>query len=143
MDKKSDRVFFILLQIFVAMAVVGLIVLIVTNYGKNPSDIAFSLIAFIISVAALVMTTLQSVSISKQVRTTNRAARLVRESTDQLSALVKEERIIEKEIRKDIAMDQEIVGILEEYGIGDNKDERQAVATSIAKKVHQITKKPV
>ena len=68
MNDKSEQIFFVLLRIFVGIAIVGLMVLFLTNLGKQPSDIAFSLIAFIISVAALVMTTLQSVSILRQVR---------------------------------------------------------------------------
>lgn len=142
MTEKSDKIFGILLRIFTLIAAFGLIILIVTNYGKNPSDVAFSLIAFIISVAALLMTTLQSASIAHQVRITTRATRIVKESADQLATLIKEERLLEKEIRRDIAMDQEIVGVLEEYGVGDNKDERQKVAVAVAKKVHQITKEP-
>lgn len=141
MSRKSDRIFFVLILVFIIIAAIGLIFLVVTNIGKNPSDIAFSLIAFVISVAALVMTTLQSVSIARQVRITTRAARLVGESTEQLSMLVKEEHVIEKEIRQDIAMDQEIFSILEEYGIGDNQDERKKVATKIAEKVDKMTKK--
>lgn len=140
MSNKSDRAWFILLQIFIGISVLGLIILIATNY-QNPSQIAFSLIAFIISVAALVMTTLQSVSIAKQVRTTNRAAHLVRESMDQLHELIKEERLIEKEIRRDMKIDEEVIGILEEYGIGATQDERSRVASKIASKVHELSKK--
>lgn len=142
MSTKSDRYFRYLMQLFIFIAVLGLIVLIVSNYGKDPSDIAFSLIAFIVSVAALVMTTLQNRTIAKQSRITERAARIVHEGSEQIEEMVKEERIVEREIRKDIAMDQEIMGILEEYGIGDNKDEREKVASKIAAKVHQkATKK--
>lgn len=140
MSSKSDRSWFILLQIFIAISVLGLIILVATNY-QNPSQIAFSLIAFVISVAALVMTTLQSVSIAKQVRTTNRAAHLVRESMEQLKELIKEERLIEKEIRRDMKIDEEVIGILEEYGIGDTHDERRKVASKIATKVHELSKK--
>ncbi len=135
MTEKNERLFFILLRVFISLAVVGLLVLVVTSIGKNPSDIAFSLIAFIISVAALVMTTLQSVSIAKQVRITNHAARLVRETGEQLEKLVKEERLLEREIRRDLAVDEEIVTVLEEYGIGNSESERLKVAARIAEKV--------
>ncbi len=101
--------------------------------------IAFSLIAFIISVAALVMTTLQSASIAHQVRVTNHAARLVRETGEQLEKLVKEERSLEREIRRDLMVDEEIVTILEEYGIGNSKSERLKVAARIAEKVGKQT----
>ncbi len=135
MNEKNERLFIILLRVFITLAVVGLLILVVTNIGKNPSDIAFSLIAFIISVAALVMTTLQSASIAHQIRVTNRAARLVRETSEQLERLAKEEHVLEREIRKDLAADEGIVAILEEYGVGANIKERQKVAAKIAEKV--------
>lgn len=130
------------MRVFVLISALGIVILILTNYDKDPSDIAFSLIAFVISVAALIMTTLQSASIAQQVRVTYKATQLVKESAEELHALVKEERILEKEIRQDIAMDQEIMGVLEEYGIGDNQDERQKVAAAVRTKVHQIAKLP-
>ncbi len=135
MNEKNERLFIILLRAFVGLAVIGLLILVVTNLGKNPSDIAFSLIAFIISVAALVMTTLQSASIARQVRITNHAARLVRETTSQMEKLVKEDRALERDIRKDLAVDEQIIEILEEHGIGESKKERQIVAAKIAEKV--------
>lgn len=128
------------MRVFVLISALGIVILILTNYDKDPSDIAFSLIAFAISVAALIMTTLQSASIAQQVRVTYKATQLVKESADDLHALIKEERILEREIRQDIAMDQEIMGVLEEYGIGDNQDERKKVAAAVTTKVHQITK---
>lgn len=130
------------MRVFVLLSALGIVILILTNYDKDPSDIAFSLIAFVISVAALIMTTLQSASIAQQVRITYKATQLVKESADELHMLVKEERILEKEIRQDIAMDQEIMGVLEEYGIGDNQEERKKVAAAVTTKVNQITKQP-
>lgn len=137
MTEKNEKMFFVLLRVFIVISVIGLLILIVTNINKNPTDIAFSVIAFIISVAALVMTTLQSVSIARQVRVTQRAARLVNETGRQLELLVKEDHIIEREIRKDIEMDKEIIQVLEEYGIGNNESERKQVASQIARKVQK------
>lgn len=135
MNEKNERLFIILLRVFITLAVLGLSVLVVTNIGKNPSDIAFSLIAFIVSVAALVMTTMQSASIAHQVKVTNHAARLVRETGAQLEKLVHEERNLERDIRKDLVADEGIVAVLEEYGIGESKKQRQEVAAKIAQKV--------
>lgn len=135
MNEKNEQIFFILLRIFIGFAIFGILVLMITNFGKNPSNIAFSLIFFIISTAALVMTTLQSVSISRQIQTTNHAARLVKETADEIQKLITEERLLERDIRKDLAADEGIVAILEEYGIGANKQERRKVAAKIAEKV--------
>ncbi len=131
MNEKSEWVFFVLLRVFVGVAIVGLMILFLTNLGKRPSDIAFSLIAFAISVAALVMTTLQSVSILRQVRVTKKAARLVQESSDMIELLIKEDKTMERALREDLAMDKEIVTALEEHGVGKDEDERKAVAKTI------------
>lgn len=135
MNSKSEQIFFVLLRIFVGIAIVGLMVLFLSNLDKRPSDIAFSLIAFIISVAALVMTTLQSVSILRQVRITKRAAHLVQESSDMIERLVREDKSMEKTLREDLALDKEIVMALEEHGVGDNEEERKAVASTIKRRL--------
>lgn len=135
MNDKNEQIFFVLLRVFVGIAIVGLMVLFLTNLGKRPSDIAFSLIAFFISVAALVMTTLQSVSILRQVRVTKKAAKLVQQSSDMIQLLIKEDKTMEKVLREDLALDKEIIGALEEHGVGDNEAERQEVAKTIKKRL--------
>lgn len=136
MSYKDYRSFYILLvKIFVIVSVVGVAALIYTSLQGDSSNLAFSLIAFVISVAALVMTTLQSISIARQVRITERAARLVHETGEKLELLVGEDRILEKEIRQDIKLDHEIIAVLEEFGIGENEEERLKVAKHITTRV--------
>lgn len=124
-----------LVRAFVVVAVIGAALLIYTSLQDDPSNLAFSLIAFVISVAALVMTTLQSLSIARQVRITEKAARLVHETSEKLELLVGEDRILEKEIRQDIKLDHEIIAVLEEFGIGENEEERLRVAKHITTRV--------
>lgn len=136
MKTKTERPFYLLLQLFIVMAIIGGGMLLYANLGSDDIPaIGFSLIAFTVSVAALVMTTLQSISIARQVRVTQRSARLVHESSLKLEALVDENRRLERTIRKDIKLDHEIITILEEYGIGKNEAERRNVATRITKSV--------
>lgn len=136
MNYKNDRtVYLLLLKMFVVIAVAGVAALIYASLQGDPSDFAFSLIAFVVSVAALVMTTLQSLSIARQVKITEKAARLVNDSSDKIEALVVEDHKLEKEIRQDIKLDQEIVSVLEELNVGQSPEERHSVATRIAKLV--------
>lgn len=133
MSYKNDRSLYILLiKIYIALSLAGIGVLIYTSLQTNPTNFAFSLIAFIISVAALVMTTFQSLSISRQVRVTQRAAQLVNEASKQIEILVNEDRKMEREIHEDLKIDQAIIGVLEEHGVGDSEDERQQVAKKLA-----------
>ena len=129
-----------LAKIFVILSVTGAGILIFTSVGHDPSQLAFSLIAFIISVAALIMTTLQSLSIARQVQLTERAAREVRETGTQLEALIREDHRLEREIRQDIKLDHEIIAVLEEHGVGDDDEQRHVVAKRIAQKLS--TKRP-
>lgn len=136
MSFKNDRTFYLLLvKIYIVLSAVGLGALIYTSTQTSPSNLAFSVIAFVISVAALVMTTLQSLSIARQVRITEKAARMVQETGEELRYLLKEDRKLEKEIRQDIVLDHEIIAVLEEFGIGDSEDDRRNVAQRISKRV--------
>ncbi|MDB5177870.1 MAG: hypothetical protein JWO61_253 [Candidatus Saccharibacteria bacterium] len=136
MGIKNTQSFYInLVRIFILLSVIGVAILIYTSLQNDPSNLAFSLIAFVISVAALVMTTLQSLSIARQVRITEKAARLVSETSVELKYLVKEDRKLEKEIRQDIVLDHEIIAVLEEFGIGESEEDRRKVATRITKKI--------
>ena len=136
MSYETDRRFYgNLLKVFVVLAVVGIAVLVYTSFTSDPTTVAFSLIAFMISVAALMMTTLQSLSISRQLRITENAMKLMRETDRQLEELVNEDKKLGEEVRQDIALDKRIVEVLEEVGVGDSEQERHAVAQQIARKL--------
>lgn len=136
MSYQSDRRFYTnLIKVFAVLAFIGIAVLVYTSYTTDLADIAFSLIAFMISVAALVMTTLQSLSISRQVRITERAMELMRETDNQLEKLVDEERKLSKEIHQDLLLDRKIVEVLEEVGVGSSAEDRHEVARKIASRV--------
>lgn len=136
MSYKSERKFYLnLLKVFVVLAFFGVAVLVYTSFTSDPTDIAFSLIAFMISVAALVMTTLQSLSISRQLRITEHAMELMRAADNQLEVLVDEDKKLSEEIRQDLLLDRQIVEVLEEVGIGDTAEERHEVAGRIAERL--------
>ena len=127
--------YILLARIFILLAVIGLGILIVTSIGDDPSNLAFSLIAFVISVAALLMTVLQSASIARQVYLTEKAARELKDTGEQLHALIDRDTRLAREIHQDIELDHEIIGVLEEHGIGANDTERHHVAKRIAQRL--------
>ena len=61
--------------------------------------------------------------------------KLMRETDRQLEELVDEDKKLGEEVRQDIALDKRIVEVLEEVGVGDNEQERHAVAQQIARKL--------
>lgn len=117
---------------FMALIAIGLAILLVNNFDEHPSVMAFSLIAFTVSAAALLMTTYQSFSIARQLRMMESMIRAVHEAGRDVEQLVSEERQLEREIRQDMKLDKAVVAILEEYGIGVSEKERQAVAKRLA-----------
>lgn len=136
MSYQNDRRFYLnLLKIFIILALVGIAALLYTSFTSDPTSVAFSLIAFMISVAALMMTTLQSLSISRQLRITENAMKLMRETDRQLEELVDEDKKLGEEVRLDIALDRQIVEVLEEVGVGDSAEERHEVAKQIARRI--------
>lgn len=137
MQERHEKVFFTLLRVFVALAIIGLVALIATNLNETPSVMAFSTIAFFISVAALVLTTLQSVSIARQLRITQRSARLVHETANRLEELAHEDQALARALRKDIALDRSIIEVLEEYGMGETEQGRREVAQKVAHRLRE------
>lgn len=135
---KIEERFILLVKIFLALSVLGLAAFFASNFEQKPSVIAFGLVAFVFTVAALIMTTLQSISISRQARITRHAAELVKETSRQVAILVKEDMLMKEEIRQDLEMDRAIVAALEEHGVGDNEQERHQVAKTIVKKITKL-----
>lgn len=136
MSYKDTRLKYVLLaRVFVLLAVLGMGALILTNIGEDPSHLTFSLIAFVISVAALLLTTIQSTSIARQIQMTERAAREIRETGEQLQDLINSDRRLAHDIRADIELDHEIIAALEEHGVGESDEERHRVARHIAAKL--------
>lgn len=133
---RTDRERYLLFaRIIVVVAALGAVALIFANLENNPTHLAYSLIAFIVSATALVMTILQNLSISQQIRTTERSARLMHETAERLEELVKKESALARDVREDIELDHEILAALQEHGVGANDEERHAVAKRIATKI--------
>lgn len=140
MGYRDDRSrYYLFAKIIILVALVGLAILVFANIGEDPSQLTFSMIAFGIGVAALLVTILQSVTISKQMQMTERAAREVRETGEQLKNLVQNNLKLEREVEEDIQLDHKIIAVLEEYGLGENDEARHKVARHIAQKLGKKT----
>jgi ABC-type multidrug transport system fused ATPase/permease subunit len=127
--------YLLMVRVVILIALIGLGVLVFANIGEDPSHVTFSLIAFGIGVAALLITMLQSVTIYKQMQMTEKAVREVRETGDQLEKLVRENMQLEKEVEEDIELDHKIIAVLEEHAVGDDDAARRVMAKKIAQNV--------
>lgn len=122
-----------LVWVFIVIAVVGVGVLVYESAIGQSDAVLFSLVVFVISIAALVMTTLQGISAERQLRLTEGIMRQARQSNRSMEKLVEEDRKLERDIRKDMQLDQEVVNILEKYGVGHSPEVRHKVAREIAR----------
>lgn len=129
---REDRERYVMLaKVILVVAVIGIVALIYANIGNDPSHVAFSLIAFVVSVAALLMTMLQNLTITRQLRATERTTRLLHETIEGVGSLTRADRKLGQEVRADIKLDHEIVALLEQSGVFANEHERKKVARRI------------
>lgn len=132
--------YYLFAKIIILVALVGLAILVFANIDEDPSQLTFSMIAFCIGVAALLVAILQGVAISKQMQMTERAAREVRETGEQLKNLVRNNMKLEREIEEDIQLDHKIISVLKEYGLGEDDQVRHKVARHIALKLGKTSR---
>lgn len=135
--KDAQVRYFLLARIIILISLIGLAVLVFSNIGEDPSHLTFSLIAFGISVAALLVTILQSITIVRQMQLTQRAVHEVRETGEQLKNLVNNDHRLTREVHEDIELDREVIAALEEHGFGADDEERRKVAKRIARKLRK------
>jgi hypothetical protein len=84
---KNEEMPQIVLRVTIVLAIVGSLILLVTRKDTGPS-LAFDLLAYVISIMAVVLTTLQSIAIARQVRLTRHSAAKVTEAVNKLEELV-------------------------------------------------------
>ena len=106
MNKKNERKFILMLQVTAGVAVVGIALLIYTRWQNGPSAI-FDLMAYVVSIAALAMTTLQSISISKQMKVTQDGSNKIESAVAKLEELIASEKVTTEVLKKDIKLDEE------------------------------------
>lgn len=130
MKYKNEEIFHYILRITVLVAVISSIALLITKRDAGPT-VAFDLLAYIISFTALILATLQSITISRQMRITRNAAAKITEALHSLDDLVKADAKLSKVINHDARLDEKIIAALAEHGIGENEEQRTKIARSV------------
>ena len=131
---KNEEMPQIVLRVTIVLAIVGSLILLVTRKDTGPS-LAFDLLAYVISIMAVVLTTLQSIAIARQVRLTRHSAAQVTEAVNKLEELVVTDKKLTKIILKDSELDAQIVLALANYGVGKSAQEREKIAKFVSKKI--------
>lgn len=134
MRRDKTRILIIVLAMIVLVGLGLLISRQIFDYG----GLAFDVLTYILSIAALV---LAIVSVMNSIRQ-NRVMRLmvhdVHAAVLELQSVTKSNVKIEREIRDEYRMNKVITDVLSEYGIGDDEKVRR----KIAKRVSHRLKKP-
>lgn len=134
MHFKNEEIFHTILRIIVLVSIVASIALLLQK-GQFSSDVAFDLLAYIISFTALALTTLQSISIARQVRLTRYSTSKVSQSINQLDELIKVNQQLARVIEHDTELDQQIVAALSSHDIGRDKAHRAQIAKTVRQNV--------
>ncbi len=133
-SQENEEMPHIVLRVTFVIAIVGALILLVTRRDTGPS-LAFDLLAYVVSIMAVVLTTLQSIAIARQVRLTRHSTAKVTEVVGKLEGLIAADRELARIVRQDSKIDAKIVEALAEYGIGDSVVEREKIAKAVSKKI--------
>lgn len=130
MEYKNEEIFHTILRITLLVALVASVALLITKRDAGPT-VAFDLLAYVISFTALILTTLQSISIARQVRITRHAAAKITEALHSIEELTQADKKLSKSIQKDAELDQKIVEALSLHGVGRTQKQRGEIAESV------------
>lgn len=118
------------------VAITASVALLITKRDAGPT-VAFDLLAYVISFTALILTTLQSISIARQVRMTRHASAKITEALHSIEELTQAERKLSREIERDADLDEQIIAAFAEHGIGQNESDRSAIAKKVRKQLRK------
>lgn len=133
-SQENEEMPHIVLRVTFVIAIVGALILLVTRKDAGPS-LAFDLLAYVVSIMAVVLTTLQSIAIARQVRLTRHSTAKVTEVVGKLEKLIIADNELAKIVRQDSKIDAKIVEALSEYGVGESILERETIARAVSKKI--------
>lgn len=130
MKYKNEEIFHTILRITTLVAIIASIALLITKRDAGPT-VAFDLLAYIISFTALILTTLQSISIARQMRITRHAAAKITEALHSIEDLTQADKKLSRSVQRDAELDQKIVEALSRHGVGDTEKQRSKIAKSV------------
>lgn len=124
----------IVLRVVTLAAIIGSVILLITKRG-NGTAIVYDFFVYAISISALTLTTLQSISIARQIRITRRSSGKITEAVNKLEELEVQERKLERAVMHDDVMERLVAKALHEAGVGNNDTERKRVAKIVRREL--------
>lgn len=129
----------ILVSCFVIVVFIGL-GLLISRQVFNYSGLAFDVLTYILSVVALVLAVLSIINTLRQGRKINQMVRDVHNAVGELKQVAESNDKIEKEISEEYRMNKVITDVLSEYGYGESKRVRHAIARKVSRRMKKQSK---
>lgn len=129
----------VLVSCFVVVIFIGL-GLLISRQVFNYSGLAFDVLTYILSVVALVLAVLSIINTLRQGRKINQMVRDVHNAVGELKQVAESNDKIEKEISEEYRMNKVITDVLSEYGYGESKRVRHAIARKVSRRMKKQSK---
>lgn len=136
--KKIDIIVRVSLILIVVSSLVA-IVLQIVNEKTNAIETAYEIIAFTVGIVALTLVVFASLDGLRNSRELKVMAREIRESLHQVRAISHDNEELEREMNHELRIDEEILRLLREHGVSDDKKRRE-LASHIKKAVSRDEK---
>lgn len=124
---------------FVIVIFIGL-GLLISRQVFNYSGLAFDVLTYILSVVALVLAVLSIINTLRQGRKINQMVRDVHNAVGELKQVAESNDKIEKEISEEYRMNKVITDVLSEYGFGESRRVRHAIARKVSRRMKKDLK---
>ena len=126
---RTERILRGLLSGVIVIAVIGAGLLI---WNADSTELAlFELLAFSVSIAALVLATLGAISNLHQVQTVRTISREMRSTLQELRDINQDTDTIKQKIAQDYALSKDIIEVLRDAKVGDDDAGRRLIADKI------------
>ena len=106
------------------------------------AGVAFDVMTYILSVAALALAVLSVINSIHQQRAMRRMVREVHAAVTELEEVADTNEAIERKVRDEHRVSTAIAEVLAEYGMGENEKVRKAIAHRVGKKLKKAPKNP-
>lgn len=138
MATKTDKTR-ILIIAFAAVVLIGFVLLIGRQLFAF-SGLAFEILTYVLSIAAIILAVLSVLNSIRQGRAINRMVRDVHAAVAELREVSDSNDKMEHELSEEYHMNKVIIDVLAEYGIGENHRMRQTVAKRVSHRLKKVAR---
>lgn len=136
-ESRGDHASHFWLRVITLLAILGSAILLLNKKDTTGTALAYEMFVYAISISALTLTTLQSLSIARQIRMTRRSTGKITEAVNKIEELDHVERRLARIIMHDEAIEKVIIRALHESKVGANDKERAKIARIVREELNK------